>query len=117
MMVVQARRGAPTPLAIRRDELPETVSLPTAVVRGVTFIAFAYVLCAALSLGMHNYFAFGIALGVPIVIWHSFRRAKQTERELGGTLWAPTRIAWTSQGRGWFVVTETEPADAVESWD
>jgi hypothetical protein len=87
------------------------------VVRGTVLIACFYAAAVAYSLDVHMYFSCGIAFGAPIVIWYSFRRAKQTEHELSGTLWAPARMALGSKGRGWFLVTDEEPADAVESWD
>jgi hypothetical protein len=117
MIVFHATRDTPSPLAIQPDELPQTVSRLEAVVRGTVFLAFIYAFTVAFSLDQHIYITFGIALGTPIMTWDSVRQAKRTERELGGTLWAPTKIAWTRKGRYWFLVTETEPADAVESWD
>jgi hypothetical protein len=105
MIVFQVTRGTPPPLAIRPDELPQTVGLLKTVIPGTVCFALLYALAAAFSLDTHSYVTFGIALGAPIVAWDSLRRSRRTERELGGTLWAPTRIAWTSRGRYWFLVT------------
>jgi hypothetical protein len=113
----QAARGTRPPLVIRPDELPQTVGQLKVVVRATVFTACFYAAAVAYSLDVHMYFTCGIAFGTPIVIWYSFRRAKQTEHELSGTLWAPARMALGSKGRGWFLVTDEEPADAVESWD
>jgi hypothetical protein len=111
MIAFQAARGTPPPLAIRPDELPQTASLLTAVVRGAISLVFIYALGVAFTLATHNYVVFGIALAAPIMAWDSFRRARRTERESGGTLWAPAKIAWTAKGRYWFLVTEKEPFD------
>jgi hypothetical protein len=117
MIIFHATMDTPSPLAIRPDELPQTANRLEAVVRGTVFLAFIYAFTVAFSLDQHIYITVGIALSTPIMTWDSVRQAKRTERELGGTLWAPTKIAWTRKGRYWFLVTETEPADAVVSWD
>jgi hypothetical protein len=107
----QATRDTTPPLAIRPDELPQTVSQLTAVARGTVYLAGIDAAAVAYSLPTHNYFICGIAFSMPIVIWDAFRRARRTERELRGTLWAPANSAWSSKGRHWFLVTEKEPFD------
>ena len=110
-IALQATADTTPPLAIRPNELPQTVSQLTAVARGTVFLACLDAAAVAYSLPMHNYFACGIAFSAPIVIWDAFRRARRTERELRGTLWAPANSAWSSKGRHWFLVTEQEPLD------
>ena len=115
MLAFRATRGAPPPpLAIQPDELPQTVSQLATVVRGTVLIACLLAAAIAYSLDVHSYITCGIALGAPIMIWDSFRRASRTEREMGGTLWAPAKVAWKPKGRYWFLVTET--ADWEPPW-
>src|SRR5579859_4018748 len=111
MSVFQATRDTTPPLAIRPHELPQTVSQLTAVARGTAYLACIDAAAVAYSLPARNYLVCGMAFSAPIVIWDAFRRARRTERELGGTLWAPANSAWSSKGRHWFLVTEQEPFD------
>lgn len=118
MIVVGMAKGpSPPPLAIRPAELPQTVSQFKAARQGTLFLACLFAFAVAFSFALHNYVAFGIVLGTPIMVWYSLGRTRGTERELGGTLWAPAKMAWTAKGRHWFLVTETDPADGAEPWD
>lgn len=118
LIIVAAVKGAtPPPLAIRPAELPQMASQSQAVLQGVASLAGVDAFAVAFSFALHNYVAVGFVLGTPVLAWDLLRRARRTERESDGTLWAPVRMAWSAKGRRWFLVTEAEPADAVEPRD
>jgi len=101
-----AKKLAP-PLRVGSDELPPTDSLRNAGVRYIAGVVILDAAAVAYSLSFHQYIPVGIILGLPIVIWDSHRKAKRTELELRGTLWAINNFAGTPKSHPRYLVART----------
>lgn len=92
------------PVPVTTDQLPPTAPLWKKAAPSIVFTAGYEAAAVAYSLFAQQYFALGVGLALPILIWANLRRAERTERELYGQLWTTAGLAWTSKSRTRYVV-------------
>jgi len=103
---MRSRSGNEPLRLIAPDELPPKSRLWQVTVTGAAFLAVFYAGAVAAALSFRTDFLVGLALGVPIVLWDSFRKAKRAERELRGTLWGTATIGWAPNDRLRYLVAD-----------